>query len=160
MKELSMEDKKLLLKDLSARLPYGTNIKCPLDDEPYTLLSINWNKEIVVIGFMMDGMLVTSKQKLANVRPCLRPMSSMTEEESAELSNIISEWFDKELFYLTEEPFLEYALQKINYSINPQLFDWLNSHYFDYRTDDEGKTMIEKGLALEAPKGMYNIKNK
>jgi hypothetical protein len=76
-------------------------------------------------------------------------MRSMTEEESAELSNIISEWFDKELFYLTEEPFLEYALAQIGYYINPRLFDWLNKHHFDYHTDDEGKTMIENGLAIE-----------
>ena len=31
---------------------------------------------------------------------------------------------------------------------------------FDYHTDDEGKTMIEKSLALEAPEGMYNLKEK
>ena len=141
MKELSMEDKKLLLKDLSARLPYGTNVKCPLDVEPYTLLSINWNKEIVVIGFMMDGMFVTSKQKLANVRPYLRSMSSMTEEEKKEYHELCDNYYDI-------------------YFDSASSIDWLNKHHFDYRTDDEGKTMIEKGLALEAPKGMYNIKNR
>jgi hypothetical protein len=30
--------------------------------------------------------------------------------------------------------------------------DWLNAHHFDYRG------LIEKGLALEASEGMYNIK--
>ena len=34
------------------------------------------------------------------------------------------------------------------------LIDWLNAHYFDYRN------LIEKGLAIEAPEGMYNIKLK
>lgn len=29
--------------------------------------------------------------------------------------------------------------------------DWLNAHHFDYRG------LIERGLALEAPKGMYNL---
>jgi hypothetical protein len=28
-------------------------------------------------------------------------------------------------------------------------YDWLNAHHFDYRG------LIEKGLALEAPEGMY-----
>ena len=28
-------------------------------------------------------------------------------------------------------------------------FDWLNAHHFDYRN------LIEKGLAIEAPEGMY-----
>jgi hypothetical protein len=32
------------------------------------------------------------------------------------------------------------------------LIDWLNAHHFDYRG------LIEKGLALEAPEGMYNTK--
>jgi hypothetical protein len=32
--------------------------------------------------------------------------------------------------------------------------DWLNKHHFDYRG------LIEKGLALEAPEGMYSIKDK
>ena len=30
--------------------------------------------------------------------------------------------------------------------------DWLNKHHFDYRG------LIEKGLALEAPEDMYNVK--
>ena len=30
-------------------------------------------------------------------------------------------------------------------------YDWLNKHHFDYRG------LIEKGLALKAPKGMYNF---
>jgi len=54
------------------------------------------------------------------------------------------------LFILSEETFLEYALSRINYSISHELFDWLNAHHFDYRG------LIEMGLALEAPKGMYN----
>jgi hypothetical protein len=39
-----------------------------------------------------------------------------------------------------------------NESVDTQLkaFDWLNAHHFDYRG------LIEKGLALEAPEGMYN----
>lgn len=32
------------------------------------------------------------------------------------------------------------------------LFDWLNKKMFDYRG------LIDKGLALEAPEGMYNVK--
>lgn len=152
MKELSMEDKELLLKDLSTRLPYCTNVECPLDVEPYTLLSINWNKEIVVIGFMMDGMLVTSKQKLANVRPYHRPMSSMTEEENEEFEKLFIG------YSISQDRNCVYHSTRGDLSI--EIIDWLNKHHFDYRTDDEGKTMIEKGLALEAPKGMYKIKNK
>ena len=129
---MTQEDKQLLLADLCARLPYGVVVV--LDEK------FGFNKGTrVLVKELLDLYCVEG------IKPYLRPMSSMTEEESAELSNIISEWFDKELFYLTEEPFLEYALSKINYSISPQLFDWLNKHHFDYRG------LIEKGLAIEAP---------
>jgi hypothetical protein len=61
-------------------------------------------------------------------------MSSMTEEEGL----------------IAEEMGCETTLedwQKVNY------IDWLNAHHFDYRG------LIEKGLAIEAPEGMYNITN-
>jgi hypothetical protein len=117
------EKKDLLLRDLCARLPYGVKVKCPLDDELYTLLSINWNKEIVVIGFMMDEMYVTSKQKLVDIKPYLRPLSSMTEEEKLEFSLV---------------PI--YAFVHFNEIAK---MDWLNAHHFDYRG------LIDRGLAIE-----------
>ena len=72
------------------------------------------------------------------VQMVLRPMSSMTEEEKTEYRNIA--------------PGIEW-----NYGIQfptTNKMDWLNVHHFDYRG------LIEKGLALEAPEGMYNIKEK
>ena len=143
---MTQEDKELLLKDLSARLPYRVKINC--FDVPRTLESISIDYD----GFItIDCGGEHFYHPLSNILhkdclPYLRPMSSMTEEESAELSNIISKWFDKELFYLTEEPFLRYALSRINYSISPLLFDWLNAHHFDYRG------LISKGLAIEVTK--------
>ena len=60
-----------------------------------------------------------------DVLPYLRPMSSMTEEE--------------ETYYNTVYFTLNFYKKE----------DWLNAHHFDYRG------LIEKGLALEAPEGMY-----
>ena len=68
-------------------------------------------------------------------KPYLRPMSSMTDEEYEE-GNSLNEW--THLDDGTEVPCMNYV-------------DWLNSHHFDYRG------LIEKGLALEAPKDMYKI---
>lgn len=59
------------------------------------------------------------------ITPYLRPMSSMTEEE-------------KEILRTLKWTKLEH-----------HIVDWLNSHHFDYRD------LINKGLALEAPEGMY-----
>lgn len=150
---MTLQDKKLLLKDFCARLPYQLKVKVDNDKEPYTLLAINANNKICVIGQQFDNVYATSKVKIDAIKPYLRPMSSMTEEESAELSNIIGEWFDKELFYLTEEPFLEYALSRINYSISPLLFDFLNANHFDYRG------LIDKGLAIKVTEENNPYKN-
>ena len=49
---------------------------------------------------------------------------------------------------ITEEEDKEWWEQHKDY----ESVDWLNAHHFDYRD------LIEKGLALEAPKDMYNIK--
>ena len=68
--------------------------------------------------------------------PYLRPMSSMTEDEISE--------FQKRLKIIQD---VEQALHFCN---TVESIDWLNAHHFDYRG------LIEMGLALEAPEGMYN----
>jgi hypothetical protein len=40
------------------------------------------------------------------------------------------------------------------------LYDFYNSIHVDYHTDDQGKTMIEKGLAIKALEGMYDLNKK
>lgn len=67
-----------------------------------------------------------------NYLPYLRPMSSMTEEEVDE--------------------FIQFDVYSNGEYIMPnyETIDWLNDHHFDYRG------LIERGLALEAPEGMYN----
>ena len=64
----------------------------------------------------------------------LRPMSSMTEEEAEELKQVA----------LVDNEGVPGDI--------PAYIDWLNSHHFDYRG------LIEKGLALQAPEGMYKLK--
>jgi hypothetical protein len=66
------------------------------------------------------------KVQLEDYKIYLRPISSMTEDEERE--------FEETLQYT------QYTLES---------YDWLNEHHFDYRR------LIEKGLALEAPEGMY-----
>lgn len=69
-----------------------------------------------------------------DVLPYLRPMSSMTDEEK--------------LDYIALGDIKRYTNPQYAYLISEQL-DYLNAHHFDYRG------LIEKGLALEAPEGMY-----
>lgn len=67
------------------------------------------------------------------IKPYLRLMSSMTKKEKKE--------YDK----------LRMSFYKNAKDASLVLVDWLNEHHFDQRG------LIEKGLALEAPEGMYEI---
>ena len=78
--------------------------------------------------------LQNSPYTIETIKPYLRPMSSMTKEEKAMYEGLII------------------GTDNISYMLD--VIDWLNSHHFDYRG------LIEKGLALEAPEGMYNLKEK
>ena len=129
-----MDLRKLLLKDLSARLPYG--IKCEIDniDEPLELESIKFKGDYFIFG---NGVY---ERYITEIKPYLRPMSSMTEEER-------NEYFDFRSQELQRVAFAEVGREE---AIS-EVMDWLLSHHFDIRG------LIEKGLALEAPKGMYGI---
>ena len=125
---MTQEDKELLFKDLCARLPY--NVKCYCEwKEPApngTSGMIDGLSTFLLEEF--ESMDEYEDVPIKSVQPYLRPMSSMTEEEYAK----------------KEELFGSYILDN-----NPAYIDWLNAHHFDYRG------LIEKGLALEAPEGMY-----
>ena len=132
------EDKQLLLKDLCARLPHGVvcyAFQFKIDgnhcecrgkltgiNNGYFYLS---DREPVNGGKTYD-------ESYLEVKPYLRSMSSMTEEEK------------KEVHYFVESHKLGSC------SRSGAISDYLNSIHIDYRG------LIEKGLALEAPEGMYS----
>ena len=130
---MTQEDKELLLKDLSARLPYKPKIK----------VSSLWNEnkeveeDIVdsVYCVMPDGYINTetidSDISFDNIVLYLRPMSSMTEEEKRTYTSLRAH----------AAPFT--------------IVNWLDENHFDHRTNTEGEHLIELGIALEAPEGMY-----
>lgn len=117
---MTQEDKNLLLKDLCARLPYGVKVKFGNDVIPSPLTP-----------HLLDNYWYTVDIYL---KPYLRPMSTMTEEEKSIYSNYRRVVRGLGLMF-------EYNM---DFTI-----EWLLQHHFDYRG------LIEKGLALEAPKDMY-----
>lgn len=117
---MSQEDKDLLLKDLSARLPYGVKF---LRES----LIYEWDQELSVIevleGIDKDGYINNTKvYTVEDIKPYLRSMSSMTDEEYDELCEC------NKLIFIGE---------------SRKEIDWLNAHHFDYRY------LIERGLAIE-----------
>lgn len=120
--------KKLLLKDLCARLPYGvwvkdihTNIIRKLSNTVvHPLYDGNNIKDYICSIKMFDDHYVD----IEYIRLFLYPFSCMTEEQKKEL-NILRT-------YVSLNKNKEYLL-----------FDWLNKNHFDYRG------LIEKGLAID-----------
>ena len=126
---MTQEDKELLLKDLCARLPYGFLYQVIYDDRTPQM-----SEKVLIDGefTLFDGWQVNE------IKPYLRPMSCMTEEER-------NEYFDIKMQECERVALAElYRPEAISI-----VLDWLNEHHFDYRS------LIEKGLALEAPEGMY-----
>lgn len=137
---MTTEEKQILLKDLSARLPYEpkarkdgmeTNINLT------TLDSFYYGDEIIL--------------------PYLRPIDTMTEDEKGELWFLLAEGrtnieINSNGQLITREDVeLGFNYPFVCPQGSGEYIDFLNAHHFDYRG------LIEKGLALPAPEGMYDI---
>ena len=93
---MTQEEKKLLLRDLCARLPYGVKINVPHhyeDEDGIITLDAFWLYDI--------------QNGRKEIKPYLRPMSSMTEEENEFVNNGHIEFWIRE--------------------------DYCNEHHLDYR---------------------------
>ena len=117
---MDTKNKELLLKDLNARLPYGVKIELTWWDMGEGTC-INTTLE-------PDHMeqLLNDEDGDTEIKPYLRPMSSMTETQKNEYQYITERW-----------------IYDSSYSISDSI-DWLNKNHFDYRG------LIDKSLALDA----------
>ena len=131
------EEKELLLVDLCAKLPYEVFVYVNGNIERAD--EINPFERLLTCGFQSFD--------IEDCKPYLRPMLSMTEGEKEELEHIMGE----SVIVINEE-FNDFFYVEDTYQWSNLCgaIDWLNAHHFDYRG------LIEKGLALEAPGGMYN----
>ena len=139
---MTQEDKELLLKDLCARLLYGVKCNAFLKEIDGSLKSIfgtfkGYNGWATVGNNLVD---------IETVRPYLRSMSSMAEEQKKE---ILKRYKLHTYYGLC----IEITNHSEGYwdddnSCNLQdylwLVDWFNKNHFDYRG------LIEKGLAIDA----------
>jgi len=99
------EDKELILKDLCARLPYNCRVFYEYVDD---LDGKTYGYSLTLNTWCIDEL----EAKKATIKPYLRPMSSMTEEEK-------NEYFGRTM-----------TIDIVQTS--KEVIDWLNAHYFDY----------------------------
>lgn len=145
---MTPEEKELLVRVLCAMLPYGLVINIGEGD-----LKLDRHHQGIGILYPEDCsdefnernnnsafyITISGCYYGEDIKPYLRPMSSMTKDEKQE-----SRWYQHDA---KSDNFILYM---------NRYEEWLDSKHFDWRTDGDGKTMIELGLALEAPTGMYN----
>lgn len=160
---MTQEQKQLLLKDLSARLQYG--VKLGFENSDLILVPKEFNIYTMQLSTVQiypesNSMVFGHVYDVWNYRPYLRPMLSMTEEEAFEMFYTVLPQFsligvdiesDRFRFKRVDSDghFAGFTILFFDRIYSLEQFDWLNSHYFDYRG------LIDKGLALEAPKDMY-----
>lgn len=138
---MTQEERELVIKDLCARLPYGVKTSYSgykmtirgVDVESKTVDVINWGKARFVAV------------RIEKIKPYLRPLSSMTEEENLSLAEFVGVHVSArhgEIYFpnLSDNTVCNWH----------KVFDWLNRNMFDYHG------LIPAGLANAAPEGTYN----
>lgn len=139
---MTEQGKQLLFQDLSARLPYGVICQVDvgvagLDDGKLEEIDIPNER----VRFADDGYWDAD---IDDVKPYLRPLSSMTEEEKSVLHNMLIMRPD----FTYGIPLFREVYKDKNWVDNWdccsfKAIDWLNKHHFDYHG------LIERGLAIE-----------
>lgn len=129
---MTLEEKQLLLQDLCARLPYKVIVEIKSYGQE---TQKPWFGELSCKD--LDCFLHDVAYK--SIKPYLRPMSSMTEEEKAEYHSLCFEE-EKEVFECGE------WITRVYYHDTVYSIDWFNKKMFDYRG------LIEKGLAISTEK--------
>lgn len=127
---MKQENKDLLYRYLCMVLPYKVKV-CLYEKETCILLGID--------GYEVYLDVDSDSFRIESIKPYLRPLSSMTEEEEKE--------FHEQMY--KAKPYSDGKSYNVYEVIGLDII-YLNSHHFDYLG------LIPKGLAIEAPKGMYN----
>lgn len=143
---MTQEEKQILLKDLCPRLPYFTIAYVTYKKGSKTMEG-NYLVTTDDIDMLYESAEAIEKAH-CTIKPYLRPMSSMTEEERKEVNELlgyrktINGFGDIKVAGWNGDTF-------VDISVINKYYNWLNERHFDYHR------LIEKELALEAPEGMY-----
>ena len=178
------EYKELLLRDICSRLPYGVKVQvCNLKDYAPTVKGLLDNELYSQFDHITKPIKngdSTYNIINDNVKPYLRSVKNMTEKEVKDLvkvkilskygkendygglnniksiknfwfSSMHNQWFCDVTFNTIDGKCTQcFSVGRVTWETTIAEIDWLNKNKFDYRG------LIPKGIALEAPKDMYN----
>lgn len=126
---MTKEDKMLLIKDLSSRLPYAVHVQ-HISGAIGILHDISIRHKYDESDNICDVICYTDflggSIGIEHFKPYLFPLSSMTDNQKQEYQYITERW-----------------MYDSSYSISDSI-DWLNKNHFDYRN------LIDKNLAIDA----------
>lgn len=126
---MTKEDKMLLIKDLSSRLPYAVHVQ-HISGVSGILHDISIRHKYDESDNICDVICYTDflggSIGIEHFKPYLFPLSSMTDNQKQEYQYITERW-----------------MYDSSYSISDSI-DWLNKNHFDYRN------LIDKNLAIDA----------
>lgn len=128
---MTKEDKMLLIKDLSSRLPYAVHVQ-HISGVSGILHDISIYHKYDENDNIYDAICYTNLFKdgdsigIEHFKPYLFPLSSMTDNQKQDYQYITERW-----------------MYDSSYSISDSI-DWLNKNHFDYRN------LIDKNLAIDA----------
>lgn len=156
---MKIEDKELLLKDLSARFPFGVKGKLISNDSPNNIVKLIeifiCNEEIECrfslleeneeILFNYEG--YEYRYYLSEFRPYLFPLTSMTEEQEEIICLKLGDKYpEANCLIASDGNYILFDDLITGFEIKScyEIIEFLNTNHFDYRG------LIEKGLAIDA----------
>lgn len=130
---MEAQNKALLLVEICARYPYGLMVR--YDDKIVCVEDIHFSDSGQYFFTLKAEVKKYVGVNIERIKPYLKSMSRMTDEEKEEYMNTFSELKDD----------LGTVIRYPSYAST----DWLIAHHYDFRG------MIGLGLALESLPGMY-----
>ena len=132
---MTREQKDLLIKDLCGRLSHGVKCKILETNEVKILGAIQYDGENTLFDFWEDDQKIQYGYQLylSEFKPCLLPISSITEEQKEEFN---TQSLELQLKVIDEEIMYE--------KVTEFEVDFYNKHHLDWRG------LIPMGLAIDA----------
>ena len=155
------KEKKRLIRELCIMLSHGVIVSVG-DDNKGVLDAVYPRDEAVIVDELTHNITLENGVKVNygrfsieedNVKPFLRPVSTMTDKEMDTLFDILNipkDGSGNSWIKINDLLGIEFFLPDGEWAeVLARVYDYLNSIHIDYRG------FIGVGLALEAPEGMY-----